>query len=301
MLVTGQKAYGFLSGGCIEDDVALHAREVIAGGAPRRLVYGRGSPFIDMRLPCGGRLEVLVERLASDDPVLAAILECASARRPAAYRSDGLNRSCTEIEPERLCINMPLKQYLPAQRLVVIGSDPFALAIAGLGATLGWDVLLVAPFGPDVPPPGPIRYSRSSVADALATVAPDPWTAIAVVTHDLDVDHRALVTALRSRAGYVGVLGARRRLPERLAQLRAEGFDEAEIARLRAPIGLAIGSVTAWEVAVSVVGEIVAERNSVGLRFLAPRWEQGHSIAVMEGQGLPAELARVGHRGIATR
>jgi xanthine dehydrogenase accessory factor len=67
MVITTDEAWGFLSGGCIEADVALHGREVMAQGSPRRLVYGRGSPFIDMRLPCGGRLEVMVERLHCGD------------------------------------------------------------------------------------------------------------------------------------------------------------------------------------------------------------------------------------------
>lgn len=80
MLVTEADAHGFLSGGCIEADVALHGREVLTTGIARRLVYGRGSPFIDMRLPCGGRLEVLVERIAPDDGALLALFRRRSAR-----------------------------------------------------------------------------------------------------------------------------------------------------------------------------------------------------------------------------
>ena len=72
MVVTADDMGGFLSGGCIEADVALHARECLVDGEPRRLVYGRGSPFVDARLPCGGRLELL----ALDDlpPTLRPIL-----------------------------------------------------------------------------------------------------------------------------------------------------------------------------------------------------------------------------------
>ena len=68
MAVAATQSWGFLSGGCIEDDVALNAREVVATGEPRTLVYGRGSPYLDMRLACGGRLEVLVV------PVIAGLI-----------------------------------------------------------------------------------------------------------------------------------------------------------------------------------------------------------------------------------
>ena len=58
---------GFLSGGCVEGDVALHAAQTLADGEPRTLVYGEGSPWPDIRLLCGARIELLVERVAPDD------------------------------------------------------------------------------------------------------------------------------------------------------------------------------------------------------------------------------------------
>jgi xanthine dehydrogenase accessory factor len=81
-----------------------------------------------------------------------------------------------------------------------------------------------------------------------------------VATHEWDKDQEALVSALPSAASYVGVLGARRRLTERLARLRASGIDEASIGKLRAPIGLDLGGKAPWEVAVSVIAQIIGER-----------------------------------------
>ncbi|HVY34352.1 MAG TPA: XdhC family protein, partial [Caulobacteraceae bacterium] len=82
-------------------------------------------------------------------------------------------------------------------------------------------------------------------------------TAVAVATHDIDIDHNALALALPSPSAYVGALGSRRRLPERLARLRAEGLSEDSIARLKAPIGLNIGARAPWHIAVSVVAEAI--------------------------------------------
>ncbi len=256
MVVTAQAAHGYLSDNCIDADVAAHARRVLVEGMPQHLVYGHGSPFIDMRLPCGGRIEVLVERVPSDDPALAALRRFTADRAAAWWRSDGDARACVPVgENPRPAVASRL--FLPAQRLIVIGSDPFALAIAGQGVQLGWETRLVDPSGSAAPPP-PIATVHERPAAALADAAPDGRTAIAVATHDADLDEDALIAALTSRAGYVGVLGARRRLPDRLARLRARGIDEAALARLHAPIGLALGASTPREVAVAVAAEIMA-------------------------------------------
>lgn len=256
MVVTPDAAWGFLSGGCIEDDVARHGREVLAEGTPRRLVYGRGSPFIDMPLPCGGRLDVLVERVEPGEPAVVELARRATVRTPALWLSDGVTRRCVDVDvPDAASARV---RFDPVQRLAVVGSDAFALAIAGLGAQLGWEVVLIAPFGPAQEPPVPVRVSRLPVAAALDEIAPDRWTAVALATHDLDADEPALLTALRKETGYVGVLGSRRRLPERLARLRAAGLDEITLARLHAPIGLPIAACTPWEVSVAVIAEIIS-------------------------------------------
>src|SRR6478752_9265980 len=80
---------GFMSGGCIEADVEDHARACIADGHPRRLVYGEGSPWPDIRLLCGARIEILVERITPDDPAARELLALADARVPATWISDG--------------------------------------------------------------------------------------------------------------------------------------------------------------------------------------------------------------------
>jgi xanthine dehydrogenase accessory factor len=93
----------------------------------------------------------------------------------------------------------------------------------------------------------------------MAAIGLDPWTAVAAATHDADLDHAALMTALPSTAFYVGALGARRRRDDRLAALAASGVTEAQIARLHTPIGLELGGKAPWEVAIAVLAEITAE------------------------------------------
>ncbi|WP_374469224.1 XdhC family protein [Phenylobacterium sp.] len=251
---------GYFSGGCVESDVADHAFACLADGEPRTLIYGEGSPWPDIRLLCGARIEIFLERVPSDDGALAELLAAERDRRPVTWVSDGRARACApELEPwpeaavERL--------YEPTPRLAVVGGDPTALAIAELGLRAGFETTLIRPKGPEAPPPIPgLAYRRDEPDAALAALDLDPWTAVAVATHDLETDQAALRAALPSAAGYVGLLGARARLPERLARLRAAGLPEGALARLHAPIGLDIGGKAPFEVAVSVIGEIVALR-----------------------------------------
>jgi xanthine dehydrogenase accessory factor len=252
---------GFLSGGCLEADVAGHADACLADGAPRRLVYGAGSPWPDIRLLCGARIEILVEKIAPEDAAVARLIALRDARAPATWISDGRRRLCAPPGEAPAAWNNAFQRlYEPVPKLVVLGADPTALAIAWLGAQSGFETTLVRPKGPETPPPFDVAYRRDAPAEALAGISLDRWTAVAVATHELEADQAALVAALPSNAFYVGALGARRRAADRSALLRAAGVGEADIARLRTPIGLAIGGKAPWEVAISVLGEITAER-----------------------------------------
>jgi xanthine dehydrogenase accessory factor len=262
MVIAEDLVSGFLSGGCLESDVAGHAAQVLEDGAPRRLIYGEGSPWPDIRLLCGARIEIMVERIAPDDPAVGRLLELTAARAPAQWTSDGERRECAhQGEAAAPWQGAFSRVYEPTPRLIVLGSDPTALAIAQLGAQAGCETTLVRPKGPIDPPPlAGVAYRRDEPAAALTAIGLDPWTAVAVATHEAELDHAALTEALPSDAFYIGALGARRRAPERLAWLRAEGLPEGDIARLRTPIGLDIGGKAPWEVAIAVLAEIIALR-----------------------------------------
>ena len=286
MLIVEDELYGFLSGGCIEGDVVAHGREVLRAGAPQRLVYGDGGPFADIRLVCGGRVEILLERLEPRDDAVRQLLDAFAARRPALWASDGVTRLCwpeglgaaldasrgmdqamarLAEAPNAVCVSVGggravAVRYMPVRRLVIVGHDPTALAIAALGVQSGFDTHLVRPKGPtDGPPLSGIAYHRGDVAAVFAAIGLDRWTYVAVATHAVELDEEALVHALPSPAAYVGVLGARRRLSERLARLRARGLAPADLSRLHAPIGLDIGGKAPFEIAFAVLGEVVAQ------------------------------------------
>jgi xanthine dehydrogenase accessory factor len=260
MLVTAHEHWGFLSGGCIEDDVARHGREVMVEGAPRMLRYGKGSPWIDLKLACGSGITVLVEPVRADEPAIAALLEGWRTRRPVLWSSDGTTRRAEAAGKASTQDHWDGTHYTrfftPPPRLVLVGEDGGTLTAASLALAMGWQVALITPGGPEAAPLAGIAYHRIAPEAALAAIAPDPWTAIAVLSHDREDDERGLAAALQSEAFYVGAVGARVRLDQRFAKLRGHGVTEAALARLRAPIGLYGFGKAPREVALSLVAEV---------------------------------------------
>jgi xanthine dehydrogenase accessory factor len=94
----------------------------------------------------------------------------------------------------------------------------------------------------------------------MTALAPDGRTAVVTLTHDPKLDDPALDVALRSGAFYIGALGSTRTHAKRVARLRELGHEEATIARIAAPVGLDIGAVTAPEIALSVMAQIIERR-----------------------------------------
>jgi xanthine dehydrogenase accessory factor len=155
----------------------------------------------------------------------------------------------------------------PLLRLIVVGAVHVAQALAPMAAAMGFAVTVVDPrraFATEE------RFGDVTLRDewpdeAMVALAPDSRTAIVTLTHDPKLDDPALEVALKSPAFYIGALGSRRTHAKRVERLREAGFDTAAIARIAAPIGLDIAAVTAPEIALSILAEIVARRRGAAL------------------------------------
>lgn len=147
-------------------------------------------------------------------------------------------------------------------RLVVVGAVHIAQALVPMAAQLGYGVTVADPrraFATDERFPD-VTVSTDWPDEALDALRPDARTAIVTLTHDPKLDDPALDRALKSDAFYVGALGSRKTHAARLDRLRAMGHDDGAMARIRGPVGLNLGAVTAPEIALSIVAEIVAVR-----------------------------------------
>ncbi len=150
----------------------------------------------------------------------------------------------------------------PAMRLLIVGAVHIAQALAPLAVLSGYDVTVIDPRGAFATParfPN-IKLNSAWPDEALTALAPDMRTAIVTLSHDPKLDDPALIAALRSPAFYVGALGSKRTHALRLDRLRDEGLSEAQVKRIRGPVGLSIGAVTPAEIALSILGQITCVR-----------------------------------------
>ena len=165
-----------------------------------------------------------------------------------------------------------LHVHNPPMRLIIVGAVHIAQALAPMAALIGLACVVVDPrrsFATDDRFPN-VTISAEWPDEALDALKPDVRSAIVTLTHDPKLDDPALDRALKSPAFYVGALGGRKTHAGRLKRLRALGHDEAALARIRGPVGLDIEAVTAPEIALSILAEIVAVRRGSPLGQRTP-------------------------------
>ena len=158
-----------------------------------------------------------------------------------------------------------LQVQTPACRLVIAGAVHIAQALVPLAASMGMAATVVdprAPFNSAERFPGATRLLAWPDAADLKL---GPQTALVALAHDPKLDDPALDAALRSGAFFVGALGSRKSHAARLQRLATLGHAPDVLSRIRGPVGLALGAVSAAEIALSIVAEIVAVRRKAAL------------------------------------
>jgi len=197
-------------------------------------------------------------RLVREGDAIAGALGEALA---SAFRSG--KSGTIDVEGQSLFLNV----HVPPPRLVVIGAVHISQALAPMAALAGFDVEIIDPRTAFATPerfPGATLHAEWP-QDVLQARPLDPYTAVAAVTHDPKIDDVPLQAALAAGCFYVGALGSRKTHGRRVERLMAAGLSEVEIARIRAPIGLAIGAASPAEIAVSILAEVIGALRSRGI------------------------------------
>jgi xanthine dehydrogenase accessory factor len=156
----------------------------------------------------------------------------------------------------------------PPVRIVCIGAVHISQALAPMAKLAGFDMTIVDPrtaFAtaerfPDV------KLLAEWPDAVLPAMNIDRYTAMCLFTHDPKIDDAGLIPALKADCFYIGALGSRKTHQRRIERMHAAGFADADLARIHAPIGLDIGSVSPAEIAVSVLGEIIMALRKKPLR-----------------------------------
>lgn len=156
-----------------------------------------------------------------------------------------------------------VRLFAPPLRLILVGAVHIAQVLAPMAALAGYAVTVIDPrsaFATEARFPG-VRLVAEWPDAAMKGLAPDRRTAVVTLTHDPKLDEPALEAALASSAFYVGALGSRKTAASRNARLIARGLAERDVARVRAPVGLAIGARSPAEIAISIMAEVTAIRH----------------------------------------
>jgi xanthine dehydrogenase accessory factor len=288
------KVSGSVSGGCIEDDLiartkeafkeksnapvasvfnALAAIEIIA--RPAMLAYGvTKDEAARFGLPCGGTLR-LVQEPVHDVTWIEQVLQRTTAHQLVARTlslSTGLVTLADATRDQAMAFDGLTLTTLfgPNWRLLLIGAGQLSQAVAQMAALLDFEVLVCDPREEYA---FPAQVGENSIQrlsgmpdDVVREMQPDAHTAIVALTHDSKLDDMALMEALQSNAFYVGALGSKRNQASRKDRMIEHfGMTSEQLARLHGPVGLNIHAKTPAEIAVSIVAQIIAVKNSTDI------------------------------------
>lgn len=243
---------GYVSNGCVDGDIAAQMLAAMDAKAPRVVRYGAGSPWQDIRLPCGGSVELAL----IPDPLTAPLADLAEdltdRRRPeidlcavAGVRLAGITANRFTLRPR------------PALRLAGRGAALGAMARTGVAA--GFAVSVASPDPGDLEDLEALGLTGAhhlALPGDLPPVADDADTAVVLLFHDHEWEPALLCQALDGPAPFIGAMGSRRTHAARLQTLRAAGVDEAALARITGPLGLVPSLHEANLIALSALAQV---------------------------------------------
>ena len=267
---------GSVSGGCVEDDLIDKVKaRVVAASKPELVTYGvTNEEATRWGLPCGGTLQLVLEPL-TDHSRIAELLDRISQQQLVKRRLE-MDSGRATLEPGRWQDVLEFDGKVlsavhgPRWRLVLIGAGQLTRYLAEMAHMLDYHVTVIDPreeyaSGWDL---AGVPLNRGMPDDVVRELNLDGHSAIVALTHDPKLDDLALMEALKSAAFYVGAIGSRKNNDARRERLREFDVSDEEIARLRGPVGLYIGSKTPPEIAVAILAEMTAVRHGVS----EPTW-----------------------------
>ncbi len=272
-IVEGGQVVGSVSGGCIEDDLIAQVQEYgFQRELPELLTYGiTADQAHRFGLPCGGTIQLLIEPLSerSRIPDLLTMLgQHRLVQRSLALATGAV--SLIEVGRDRglhLSDTHLNTTHGPRWRLLIIGAGQMSRFLASIALGLDFDVTVCDPREEyrDTWQLDGVHIAREMPDDVVLSMKLDQRCAVVALTHDPKLDDMALLEALKSDAFYVGAIGSRINNSKRRERLALFDLNETQIAQLRGPVGIYIGSKTPPEIAVSIMAEIIAVKNGVKL------------------------------------
>ncbi len=273
MIIRGDgQVAGSVSGGCIEDDLIHRVQHGELGGRlPQTTTYGASAEQAQrFGLPCGGSVQVVLEPLGAQSQLrelLAAIEQHRVVRRrlematglvslAQAHTDEGVRFDGSALETV----------HGPRLRLLIIGAGQLSRYLATMAVMTDYRVTVCDPrdeYHEGWAAVEGVTLSRTMPDDLVLAMNLDAHSAVVAVTHDPKLDDLALMEALKTPAFYIGALGSRRNNEARRRRLIEFDVSQAEVSKLRGPVGLNLGGKTPPEIALSIVAEMTAVRRGM--------------------------------------
>lgn len=252
---------GSLSGGCIENAVVAEALAALDQGASRIVRFGAGSRYLDVRLPCGGGLDIHFQPLPGSKFVQQS-RAALDTRTPFSIKIGSGEPECLAGEYEDQFDRdrgTAVFAYRPAVRLMIIGHGSGVEALALLGQSIDCEIEVLTPDKrvQDQLEARSIPVTRLERTSDVHLLSSDAWTAIVFLFHDHDWELALMRHALALPHFYLGAMGGRHAHEERCNALRASGVTEQAIATICAPIGLFHSSRDPQTLALSTLAEVI--------------------------------------------
>ena len=262
------EAVGYVSNGCIDANLIFQAQEALKAGKSTRVTYGAGSPFKDIKLPCGGSITLAIIPVR-DKKRLKKLLAELDARKPCCLEVglDG-DIKTSDREPVNsrwLAADTFAIRYMPKLALHIAGVGAEMVALARLSQAAGFHVEAYSSDGSTldrVAQIGEVPAHRLTTPDKPPPMALDPYAAFILMFHDHNWEISLLDAAIRQGPFYIGALGSRKTHASRCSQLLDLGHGQDALDRIHGPIGLIPSLRDASMVAVSALAEIVEHYRS---------------------------------------
>ena len=300
LVSSAEELEGSVSGGCVENDVALHALQVLNTGEPRLVTYGiADEDAFEVGLACGGTIQVYIEPAEADE-ITDAVDQLISTARlgarvvavsggtwkavvdarqgvvagsiPAGLLDDVLadaRRLMADEQSRTLSygdVDVFIESLAPSPELLVFGAGPFAEPLCSMASEVGYRVTVIDPrpafARPDLFPDA--REVVVSWPEKVLDARSWEGAYVVVLNHNQRLEDPVIRRALAEPIAYLGVMGSRRTHADRLARLLNDGWPVADQERIHGPIGLDIGAETPAEVAVSILAEMTTVRYRSG-------------------------------------
>lgn len=249
---------GYLSNGCVDRDIIIQSLEALQNETVKHVRYGAGSQYMDIRLPCGGALEIMIDP-APDLSVLRQAFDALRQRQSAVLtfsQAHGLVAQSAGVNPSDKQFT-----YAPKPRLLLVGRGAIMLTTAKLATQMDFELVIASPDQDDLAILSalePALIYRMTGPRQAFDVEIDAHSAVLLLFHDHEWEEAVLMSCARQNPFFLGAMGSQKTHALRLAGLQAAGLEEAHRTKIRGPIGLVPSLRNASLIAVSALAEVVA-------------------------------------------